>query len=117
MPSRQITRNGSLNKMALELTTKARRFGDRSLRDDDRFLFLQLFASAGEVFYVSWLGADPRDGSAREPSVLVSELLDAAGDYHRAPKARRELVLHHPLQPFAPRAFGMADEPRHFSYQ
>ncbi|MDR7132880.1 exodeoxyribonuclease V gamma subunit [Lysobacter niastensis] len=108
---------GGLNKMALELTTKARRFGDRSLRDDDRFLFLQLFASAGEVFYVSWLGADPRDGSAREPSVLVSELLDAAGDYHRAPKARRELVLHHPLQPFAPRAFGMADEPRHFSYQ
>ncbi|HEY0502972.1 MAG TPA: exodeoxyribonuclease V subunit gamma [Lysobacter sp.] len=108
---------GGLNRMAMELTTPARRFGDRSLREDDRFLFLQLFASAGEAFHVSWLGADPRDGSAREPSVLVSELLDAAGHYHHDPAARDALVLHHPLQPFAPRAFGTDAEPRHFSYQ
>lgn len=107
---------GGLNKMTQELTTPARRPGDRSLREDDRFLFLQLFASAGEVFYVSWLGADPRDGSAREPSVLVSELLDAAARYHDDAGAREALVLHHPLQPFSPRAFGDADEPRHFSY-
>lgn len=108
---------GGLNRMAMELTTPARRHGDRSLREDDRFLFLQLFASAGDVFHVSWLGADPRDGSAREPSVLVSELLDAAGRYHHDPAARDALVLHHPLQPFSPRAFGAEEEPRHFSYQ
>lgn len=108
---------GGLNQMALELTTPARRFGDRSLREDDRFLFLQLFASAGEVFYVSWLGADPRDGSAREPSVLVSELLDAAAACHHGPDARSELVLHHSLQPFSPRAFGDSSDPRHFSFQ
>jgi len=107
---------GGLNRMAQELTTPARRFGDRSLREDDRFLFLQLFASAGEAFYVSWLGADPRDGGAREPSVLVSELLDAAARYHVDDNARDALVLHHPLQPFSPRAFGQRDEPRHFSY-
>ncbi|MFC3551968.1 exodeoxyribonuclease V subunit gamma [Lysobacter cavernae] len=108
---------GGLNKMALELTTPARRFGDRSLREDDRFLFLQLFASAGDVFHVSWLGADPRDGSAREPSVLVSELLDVAAGYHHAADASEDLVLHHPLQPFSPRAFGSASDPRRFSYQ
>ncbi|MDI9238123.1 exodeoxyribonuclease V subunit gamma [Lysobacter sp. LF1] len=108
---------GGLNRMAMELTTPQRRHGDRSLREDDRFLFLQLFASAGEVFYASWLGADPRDGSAREPSVLVSELLDVAGHYHHAVDARDALVLHHPLQPFSPRTFGIRDEPRHFSYQ
>ena len=34
------------------------------------------------VFYLSWCGMDPRDGSAREPSALVSELLDAAARYH-----------------------------------
>ena len=107
---------GGLNRMTMELTTPARRFGDRSLREDDRFLFLQLFASAGEAFYLSYLGADPRDGSAREPSVLVSELLDTAAAYHHDRDARQALVLHHTLQPFSPRAFGNAAEPRQFSY-
>jgi len=67
---------------------------------------------------VSYRGADPRDGSAREPSVLVSELLDAADGQH-APEAKagQALVVHHPLQPFAPAAFGAGDEPRRFSYR
>ncbi|MDQ3511805.1 MAG: exodeoxyribonuclease V subunit gamma, partial [Pseudomonadota bacterium] len=61
--------SGGLNQLTAELGTNARRRGDRSLRDDDRFLFLQLFAAAGDVFHVSYLGADPRDGSQREPSL------------------------------------------------
>lgn len=130
--------SGGLNQLTAELGTGARRRGDRSLRDDDRFLFLQLFAAAGEVFYLSYLGADPRDGSRREPSVLVSELLDVAAGYHGAvadadpdagaaedADARTALVVRHPLQPFAPAAFGAIDalaatqaiEPRRFSYR
>jgi exodeoxyribonuclease V gamma subunit len=69
---------GGLNQLTAELGTDRRRGGDRSLRDDDRFLFLQLLASASDVFYLSVIGADARDGSAREPSVLVSDLLDVA---------------------------------------
>ena len=112
-----------LNRLTAELGTDQRRRGDRSTRDDDRFLFLQLFASAQDAFCVSWLGADPRDGSAREPSVLVTELLAAAAAQHvDAEAARKELVLHHPLQPFSPGAFGAVDEdgapdPRVFSYR
>jgi exodeoxyribonuclease V gamma subunit len=110
-----------LDRLAAGLDGPRRRCGDRSLRDDDRFLFLQLLAAAGDVLYLSHRGADPRDGSAREPSVLVSELLDAAADYHADPAAAREaLVLRHPLQPFAPAAFGAtgteAHDPRRFSY-
>ena len=118
---------GGLSKLTAELGTGARRHGDRSLRDDDRFLFLQLFAAAGDVFYLSWLGADPRDGSQREPSLLVSELLDFAARYHAdADRARAALPLSHPLQPFSPAAFGGstadmaaadANDPRRFSYQ
>src|SRR6185312_8470207 len=49
------------------------------------------------------LGADQRDGSAREPSAVVSELLAAAAAYHAVPDiAVQELVLRHPLQPFSP---------------
>ncbi len=106
-----------LNRLTAELGTDRRRHGDRSTRDDDRYLFLQLFSAAQDVFYVSWLGADPRDGSAREPSALVSELLAAASDCHAQPdEAARALVLRHPLQPFSPAAFGSEDA-HHFSYR
>lgn len=116
-----------LNKLVAELGTAQRRPGDRSTREDDRFLFLQLLSSAQDVFYLSYLGADPRDGSAREPSVMVGELLDAVAACHlpaegetgQARKARiaGQLVVRHPLQPFAPAAFGGQDEPRRFSYR
>jgi exodeoxyribonuclease V gamma subunit len=104
-----------LNRLTAELGTDRRRHGDRSTRDDDRYLFLQLFAAAQDAFLVSWIGADPRDGSAREPSTVVSELLAAAAAYHEevAPDA---LVLRHPLQPFAPAAFGGGEDERLFSY-
>lgn len=113
---------GGLNRLAAELGTGARRHGDRSLRDDDRFLFLQLFGAASDVFYLSYLGADPRDGSQREPSPLVSELLDAIARYHADPaRARAQFTVRQPLQPFAPAAFGGdatdAAEPRRFSYR
>ena len=134
---------GALNRLAAQLGTPQRQRGDRSLREDDRFLFLQLLVAASDVFYLSYLGADPRDNSPREPSVLVSELLDVAARYHadpartgpeqtgpeqtgpdqRSPESTREqLVVRHPLQPFAPQAFGAAardqgqPEPRRFSY-
>jgi exodeoxyribonuclease V gamma subunit len=107
-----------LNRLAAELGTAHRRFGDRSLREDDRFLFLQLFASAGDVFYLSYVGADARDGSVREPSVLLGELLDVAAAQHDdRDAARAALVVKHPLQPFTPAAFGDASEPRRFSYR
>jgi exodeoxyribonuclease V gamma subunit len=106
-----------LNRLTAELGTDRRRHGDRSTRDDDRYLFLQLFSAAQDVFHVSWLGADPRDGSAREPSALVSELLSAAGAYHAEPEAAaHDLVLRHPLQPFSPAAFGAGDS-RLFTYR
>ncbi|TDK23761.1 exodeoxyribonuclease V subunit gamma [Luteimonas aestuarii] len=106
-----------LSKLTAELGTDRRRHGDRSTREDDRFLFLQLFAAAQEVFYLSHLGRDPRDGSMREPSVLVSELLDAAAQYHAdIGAAKRDLVVQHPLQPFSPDAFG-GDDARRFSYR
>ena len=113
-----------LNQLTAELGTKQRRHGDRSIREDDRYLFLQLFSAATDVFYLSYLGADPRDGSVREPSVLISELLETAARYHAEPAAAAQaLVVRHALQPFAAAAFGAQDdepaasEPRRFSYR
>ncbi len=103
-----------LNRLTAELGTDRRRHGDRSTREDDRYLFLQLFSSAQDVFYLSWIGADARDGSPREPSAVVSELLAAATACHDGIDAEA-LVLRHSLQPFSPAAFGSEDA-RHFSY-
>ena len=122
-----------LNRIAAALDTHERRVGDPSRRDADRYLFLQLFASAGRVLYLSWCGMDPRDNARREPSAVVSELLDAATACHAAEDdtakaaVREALVVRHALQPFAPAAFGAAHEgeplpegdttePRRFSF-
>ena len=52
------------------------RVGDRSRRDDDRYLFLEALLSAREYLYISYTGRNITDNSERYPSVLVSELQD-----------------------------------------
>jgi len=109
-----------LSRLTADLHSNQRRRGDRSLREDDRFLFLQLFSAAKEVFYLSYLGTHPRDGSPREPSVLVSDLIEAAvGSHVKAieTSVRKQFVVRHTLHPFASAAFGNPEEPRRFSYQ
>ena len=104
---------GALNRLTAALGTPRRQVGDRSVREDDRFLFLQLLASAGQVFYLSFLGNDPRSGEAKPPSVVVSELMDVAARYFADPDdAAKRLLVRHPLQPFAPQAFGAAVDAR-----
>jgi exodeoxyribonuclease V gamma subunit len=80
---------------AFDLIAQSPQRGDRSTRDDDRYLFLEALLSARDVFYVSHIGQSIRDNSKLPPSVLVSELLDST----------RASVTHHPLQPFNSRYF------------
>ncbi|MFA0350574.1 hypothetical protein AB4486_27115, partial [Vibrio sp. 10N.222.55.C6] len=50
--------------------------GDRSRRDDDRYLFLEAMLSAQECLYISYVGRSIQDNTERVPSVLVSELIE-----------------------------------------
>jgi exodeoxyribonuclease V gamma subunit len=50
--------------------------GDRSRRNDDKYLFLESILSARQTLYISYVGQSIRDNSILPPSVLVSELLD-----------------------------------------
>ncbi|GAB6044305.1 exodeoxyribonuclease V subunit gamma [Endothiovibrio diazotrophicus] len=93
------------------------RLGDRSRREDDRYLFLEALLSAREVFYLSYVGHDIRDNALKVPSVLVSELLETVERGFAVVgggAVRDQVVTEHPLQPFSPRYF--ADDPRLFSY-
>lgn len=98
--------------------------GDRSRREDDRYLFLEALLSAREKLYISWEGRSIHDDSPRPPSVLVAQLRDhlkagwrladadgadggAAADTGEALLAR--LTTTHRLQPFARAYFEMPD--------
>jgi exodeoxyribonuclease V gamma subunit len=50
--------------------------GDRSLRDEDRYLFLEAILSTRRCLLVSYTGQSIKDNSEIPPSVLISELLD-----------------------------------------
>ncbi len=87
--------------------------GDRSVRDDDRYLFLEALLSAREVFYVSYIGQSIKDNSALPPSVLVSELLDYLDRALEMPHqklAKEFLVTRHRLHPFNVDYFSKGDE-------
>ncbi len=81
--------------------------GDRSTRDDDRYLFLEALLSAREILYLSYLGRSIRDNKELPPSVLVSELLDyvESGFALAAPPVRQ-----HRLQAFSPAYFRRESE-------
>ncbi len=89
--------------LSFDLIARAPRPGDRSRRDDDRYLFLEALLAARQRVYVSYVGQDIQDNSLRPPSVLVSELLDALDTgYGVKPEL---LVTRHPLQAFSPEYF------------
>jgi exodeoxyribonuclease V gamma subunit len=94
---------GFIQRLAEEIKSPAtRRYGDRSLRDDDRFLFLQLLTAAETTFYLSYCGKHPRDDTEQAPSSLISELLDCLAAMHPEQKKFREIfVLQHALQVFS----------------
>lgn len=101
-----------------DLIARHPRPGDRSRRLDDRYLFLEALLSARDVLYISYLGNDVRDNSPREPSVLVSELVDYIDRSWRLPGGTMpsaNLVRRHPLQPFSSRLFD-GRHPGLFSY-
>ncbi len=61
------------------------RIGDRSRREDDRYLFLEALLSVRERLYLSYCGRHVQDNSERYPSVLVSELRDYCERYFSLP--------------------------------
>ncbi len=54
----------------------APRKGDRSLRGDDRYLFLEALISCREKLYLSYQGHDIKTNNKREPSLVLQELIN-----------------------------------------
>ncbi len=102
--------------------------GDRSRRDDDRYLMLEALLATRTRLTCSWVGQDQRGGSPRSPSILISELRDAIAQGWRLPGDAEHpyepdtgehvldwLTQQHPLQPFSHR-YLEGREPQLYTY-
>jgi exodeoxyribonuclease V gamma subunit len=99
--------------------------GDRSRREDDRYLFLEALLSAREHLHVSWVGRSVNDNTPRPPSVLVGQLRDhlkagwrLEGALDDEPEALLDaLTVDHRLQPFSAAYFpARAEASKLFTY-
>jgi exodeoxyribonuclease V gamma subunit len=114
--------------MDFDLMAQDWRPGDRSRREDDRYLFLEALLSARDRLHVSWVGRSIHDQSERAPSVLVAQLREhlaagwrLAGDEALAqdeagPRLLHALTIEHRLQPFHPAYFTQGGDARLFSH-
>lgn len=102
------------HRPGFDLMAVSPRRGDRDVRQDDRYLFLESLLSARQAFCLSYSGKDSSTGSERPPSMLVGELLDYLGE------SSAEFVRDHRLHAFHPRYFAtgkdaVEPEPTSFS--
>jgi exodeoxyribonuclease V gamma subunit len=103
----------SRTPLDFDLMRRDYRPGDRSRREDDRYLFLEALLSARDHLHVSWVGRSVTDNTPRPPSVLVGQLRDhlkAGWRLEGEEEGGGEALLHaltieHRLQPFSPDYF------------
>lgn len=117
----------TLPPLGFDLMSRQVERGDRSRRDDDRYLFLEAVNSAQETLYISYIARSIQDNTERYPSVLVSELVDYISQSFCLPGDRRRDVdtsakgvikhLHylHSRMPFAAGNFSESAEFRSFA--
>ncbi|EQA5207652.1 exodeoxyribonuclease V subunit gamma, partial [Escherichia coli] len=103
-----------LAPLGFDLMSQKPKRGDRSRRDDDRYLFLEALISAQQKLYISYIGRSIQDNSERFPSVLVQELIDYIGQSHYLPgdealncdeseaRVKAHLTCLHTRMPFDP---------------
>lgn len=105
---------------AFDLLAAEPRPGDRTLRDDDRQLFLEAILSARDALHLSYVGRSAQDDSERPASVVVEQLLRIcdqhfvlAGADHTleldfAGSIAQAITFTHALHRFDPRYFQRA---------
>lgn len=83
---------------SLDLMRFKHRLGDRSRRNEDRYLFLEAILSARESLWLSYKSKNQNNDEAMTPSVVLAELLD----YLSQSNEPVNIIKQHPLQPFNP---------------
>jgi exodeoxyribonuclease V gamma subunit len=102
--------------------------GDRSLRDDDKQLFLEALLSARDALIITYVGRSAKDDGVRPPSVVLDQLMRVIDRHFVVVGKNRSLSLlpeakaasaikhEHALLRFDPRYFHKPKDPVFFSY-
>jgi exodeoxyribonuclease V gamma subunit len=103
-------------QLGFDLMAQHPKRGDRSRRNDDRYLFLEALLSARDKLYISYVGQSIKDNSPIPPSVVVSELMDyIESNFEMGEgKIREQINTDHRLQAFSPEYFKESE--KYFSY-
>jgi exodeoxyribonuclease V gamma subunit len=101
--------------LAFDLMAASPKIGDRSKRNDDKYLFLEALLSARKKLYISYVGQSVQDNTRIHPSVLVSELIDYIRDGFGL--LEDQVVIFHRLQGFSPEYFKKNGELFSFDYE
>lgn len=90
---------------SFDLMQYAPQKGDRSKRDDDRYLFLEALLSAEQTLYISYIGQSLTSNQPKLPSILVTQLRDYLSNGLGGEAAVEPLSQRHPMTPFSPANF------------
>ncbi|QWU98849.1 exodeoxyribonuclease V subunit gamma [Francisella salimarina] len=83
--------------------------GDRTKRDDDRYLFLEAITSARDYLYLSYIGRSVKTNVEQQPSLILKELTSYLDLNYGWGKAD---IKEYPLHPFSSKCY--ADEYRSY---
>ena len=85
--------------------------GDRSRRNEDRYLFLEAILSARDYLYLSYQGQSVKDNQTLEPSLVLQEFIDYLNRKFTTPDCFADTVIQvQPLQPFSTSLFDTSSE-------
>lgn len=103
----------SVTPSSLDLMRFKRRLGDRSRRDEDRYLFLEAILSARQSLWLSYRSRSQNNDDPLTPSVVLAELLDYLERGFVLANGEKnvlcQLFQQHPLQGFNPRYYQESD--------
>ena len=92
--------------LSFDLTSASPKRGDRSVRDEDKYLFLETLVSARDKLYISYIGQSLNSNSRLNPSVVVSELLEYIERFYgvvsETVKTKDFVFKTHRIQPYNP---------------
>jgi exodeoxyribonuclease V gamma subunit len=104
----------SVTPSSLDLMHTRKRLGDRSRRDEDRYLFLEALLSARESLWLSYRSKSQQNDEPLTPSVVLAELMDYVQGNFKTSRDNPSLLQQHPLQAFNQQYFN--DQSDLYSY-
>jgi exodeoxyribonuclease V gamma subunit len=92
--------------LSFDLTSESPKRGDRSVRDEDRYLFLETLVSARDNLYLSYTGQSLSSNNLLNPSVVISELIEYINEFYdvenSVEKTADYIFKTHRIQPYNP---------------